>query len=99
MTSSGFSLFSSYDLSVPDPALADTVYSPEDVALLDRALECVCATAEIGTTITPGLRSLLASAVLEGAMLGYREHDSLASFALRTLPLFRNDKALPLTQP
>ncbi|MDF2617639.1 MAG: hypothetical protein K0S00_298 [Xanthobacteraceae bacterium] len=77
------------DLSALDSALADTVYSPEEVALLERVLEDVCRRARTDVAINHGLRTLLAAAILEGALLGYRDHDRLAAFALRVLPPFR----------
>lgn len=78
-----------FDLSEFDSALADTVYSPEEVALLERVLEDVCRRAGTDVATNHGLRTLLAAAILEGALLGYRDHDRLAAFALRVLPPFR----------
>lgn len=79
-----------FDLAALDSALADAAYAPEEIAVLDRVLADVCRRAGVHLALNDGLRTLLAAAVLEGALLGYREHDSLATFALRVLPEFRN---------
>lgn len=78
------------DLSVLDSSIADAAYSPEDVALLEQVLDEACRRAGDQIQLNDGLRSLLATAVLEGAMLGYRSPDELTAFALRVLPGFRS---------
>lgn len=80
---------SGLDVAALDSAIADVAYSPEDVALLERVLDDVCRQAAPHVQINEGVRSLLACAVLEGALLGYRDRAQLASFALRVLPRFR----------
>ena len=80
----------SFDLSTLDSALADAAYAPEEIAVLDGVLADVCRRAGMQLALNDGLRNLLAAAILEGALLGYREHDSLATFALRVLPEFRD---------
>jgi hypothetical protein len=78
------------DLSVLESALADAAYSPEEIALLERVLDDVCIRAAGHVQLTEGVRTLLACAILEGALLGFRDRERLAGFALRVLPRFRD---------
>ncbi|MFK8253100.1 hypothetical protein [Ancylobacter terrae] len=78
------------ELPILDSPLADAAYSPEEVTLLEQVLDEACRRAGEQMPLNDGLRSLLATAVLEGAMLGYRSHDELTAFALRVLPGFRS---------
>ncbi|MDF2619292.1 MAG: hypothetical protein K0S00_1951 [Xanthobacteraceae bacterium] len=83
----------SIDQAAIDTSLADAAYSPEDVAMLERVLNDVCSRAETHVVLNEGVRTLLASAILEGALLGLRDRERLAAFALRVLPAFRNEGA------
>lgn len=83
----------SIDPSLLDSALADAAYSPEDVALLERVLNDVCSRAAPHVTLNDGVRTLLASAILEGALLGFRDRERLGAFALRALPRYREEVA------
>lgn len=80
------------DPSVFDSALADAIFSPEEIAVLDLVYTAVCDRAALHKPVTDGIRSLLASAILEGAMQGIWGPDELSSFALRTLPEFRSQR-------
>ena len=88
---------SSNDLAVLDSALADAAYSPEEIALLERVLDDVCTRAAGHVQLSEGVRTLLACAILEGTLLGFRDRERLAGFALRVLPRFRDglDRASP----
>lgn len=75
--------------AIIDSALADVSYTPDEVEFFGRVLDDVCLRAAARATVTEGLRTLLAAAILEGAVLGFRDHETLAEFALRVLPSFR----------
>ncbi|MCS0501937.1 hypothetical protein [Ancylobacter mangrovi] len=68
-------------------------YDPETVALLQQVLEDACIRASARAPLNEGIRTMLASAVLEGARLGLRERDELLRFALRAIPSFREREA------
>ncbi|WP_258737999.1 hypothetical protein [Ancylobacter mangrovi] len=65
-------------------------YDPETVTLLEQVLDEACAWASAHAPLNNGIRTMLASAVLEGAKLGLRERDELLRFAWRAPPWFRH---------
>ncbi|MCS0497838.1 hypothetical protein NVS89_22360 [Ancylobacter sp. MQZ15Z-1] len=67
----------------------DQSYDPETVAFLEQVLEDACGRVSVRVPLNDGIRTMLASAVLEGARLGLRERDALLRFALRAIPAFR----------
>lgn len=68
-------------------------YEPETVALLEQALEAACAQAATRITVGDGVRTMLASAVIEGTRIGLSEREELVRFALRAIPYFREHDA------
>lgn len=64
-------------------------FEPEAVEMLDRALDLACARASERTSVGDRVRSLLATAIVEGTQQGIRDPEELAEFALRALPAFR----------
>ena len=71
--------------------MANDGYEPEAVEVLDQALERACRRAAQRLLVNDGMKTLLASAILEGANQGIKNEEQLASFALRSIPAFRNE--------
>lgn len=69
--------------------MVDKSYDPETVEVLDVALDVAYARASERTSVGDSVRSLLATAIVEGAQQGIRDPQELAEFALRALPAFR----------
>lgn len=65
-------------------------FEPEAVEMLDRALDLACARAAQRTPVNDGVRSLLATAVLNGVRQGIQDPEQLANFALPAIPAFRH---------
>lgn len=78
-------------------------YEPEAVEVLDQALERACRRAGEQLSVNEGLKTLLASAILEGSKQGIEGEEQLASFALRSIPAFREGRQIrtrpPLSAP
>ncbi|MCS0503596.1 hypothetical protein [Ancylobacter mangrovi] len=68
-------------------------YDSKTVDLLDQVFADACAHAASRVVMDEGIRTMLASAVLEGAKLGLRERDDVLRFALRAIPAFREREA------
>ena len=83
--------------------MIDDGYQPEAVEVLDQALERACRRAAERHPMNDGLRTALASAILEGAQQGIEDEEQLASFALRSIPAFRGEGSTrgrpPLSAP